>query len=63
MQIRIQAAAESNIGQVRQSNEDAFGFDLDLGPVADVCNGQSSIMWGRCYGTSPAPVASDLRND
>ena len=36
----------------------SLGFDLDLGPVADVCNGQSSIMWGRCYGTSPAPVAS-----
>ncbi len=36
----------------------ALGFDLDLGPVSDVCSGTSSIMWGRCYGTSPAPVAS-----
>ena len=35
-----------------------LGFDLDLGPVSDVCSGTSSIMWGRCYGTSPAPVAS-----
>ena len=35
-----------------------LGFDLDLGPVSDVCNGPSSIMWGRCYGTSPASVAT-----
>jgi beta-N-acetylhexosaminidase len=34
-----------------------LGFDLDLGPVSDVCSGQSSIMWGRCYGTDPASVA------
>ena len=33
----------------------ALGFDLDLGPVADVCNGPASIMWGRCYGTDPLP--------
>ena len=36
----------------------ALGFDLDLGPVSDVCSGSSSIMWGRCYGTDPAAVAS-----
>jgi len=36
----------------------ALGFDLDLGPVSDVCSGPSSIMWGRCYGTSPGPVAT-----
>ena len=36
----------------------ALGFDLDLGPVSDVCNGAGSIMWGRCYGTSPAAVAA-----
>jgi beta-N-acetylhexosaminidase len=36
----------------------ALGFDLDLGPVSDVCSGPSSIMWGRCYGTDPASVAS-----
>jgi beta-N-acetylhexosaminidase len=36
----------------------ALGFDLDLGPVSDVCSGPSSIMWGRCYGTTPAPVAT-----
>jgi len=34
-----------------------LGFDLDLGPVSDVCSGSSSIMWGRCYGTSPGAVA------
>ncbi len=36
----------------------AVGFDLDLGPVSDVCSGPSSIMWGRCYGTSPTSVAT-----
>jgi beta-N-acetylhexosaminidase len=36
----------------------SLGFDLDLGPVSDVCNGPASIMWGRCYGTDPAPVAA-----
>jgi beta-N-acetylhexosaminidase len=36
------------------------GFDLDLGPVSDVCSGPTSIMWGRCYGTSPGPVATDV---
>ena len=38
----------------------ALGFDLDLGPVSDVCNGPSSIMWGRCYGTDPASVAASV---
>ena len=37
-----------------------LGFDLDLGPVSDVCSGPSSIMWGRCYGTQPAAVASGV---
>ena len=36
------------------------GFDLDLGPVSDVCSGPASIMWGRCYGTAPGPVASSV---
>jgi beta-N-acetylhexosaminidase len=36
----------------------ALGFDLDLGPVSDVCSGSGSIMWGRCYGTSPTSVAA-----
>ena len=36
----------------------SIGFDLDLGPVSDVCSPSGSIMSGRCYGTSPAPVAS-----
>jgi beta-N-acetylhexosaminidase len=36
----------------------ALGFDLDLGPVSDVCSGPSSIMWGRCYGSDPAAVAA-----
>ena len=35
----------------------ALGFDLDLGPVSDVCSGSGSIMWGRCYGTNPTAVA------
>jgi len=35
-----------------------LGFDLVLGPVADVCSGPGSIMWGRCYGTDPAAVAA-----
>ncbi len=35
-----------------------LGFDLDLGPVSDVCSGPASIMWGRCYGTDPGTVAS-----
>ncbi|HEY8680774.1 MAG TPA: glycoside hydrolase family 3 N-terminal domain-containing protein [Candidatus Dormibacteraeota bacterium] len=39
---------------------EALGFDLDLGPVSDVCNGPSSIMWGRCYGTDPASVAASV---
>ena len=37
-----------------------LGFDLDLGPVSDVCSGASSIMWGRCYGTQPGPVAQSV---
>ena len=36
----------------------ALGFDLDLGPVSDVCSGPGSIMWGRCYGTDPGAVAA-----
>ena len=36
----------------------SLGFDLDLGPVSDVCNGPHSIMWGRCYGTDATAVAS-----
>ena len=35
----------------------SLGFDLDLGPVSDVCSGQSSIMWGRCYGSDPGSVS------
>jgi beta-N-acetylhexosaminidase len=35
-----------------------LGFDLDLGPVSDVCSGSQSIMWGRCYGTDSAQVSS-----
>lgn len=36
----------------------SLGFDLDLGPVSDVCSGPSSIMWGRCYGTDPATASA-----
>lgn len=35
-----------------------IGFDVDLGPVSDVCSGPQSIMWGRCYGSDPATVAN-----
>src|SRR5919201_808646 len=35
-----------------------LGFDLDLGPVADVCSGPQSVMWGRCYGTDAGSVAT-----
>ncbi len=38
MDIRIQAAAASDIGPVRRTNEDAFGFDLDRGLFV-VCDG------------------------
>ena len=38
----------------------AVGFDLDLGPVSDVCSGTASIMWGRCYGTDPNSVARSI---
>src|SRR2546421_10801800 len=38
----------------------ALGFNLDLGPVSDVCSGPSSIMWGRCYGTMPDQVAAGV---
>ena len=48
-----QAATTRMAGALRQ-----LGFDLDLGPVSDVCSGPSSIMWGRCYGTDPAAVAA-----
>jgi len=47
-----QAATTQMASALRQ-----LGFDLDLGPVSDVCNGTSSIMWGRCYGTDPSAVA------
>jgi len=35
----------------------SLGFDLDLGPVSDVCSGPQSVMWGRCYGSGAAAVA------
>src|SRR5205085_10156270 len=35
----------------------SLGFDLELGPVSDVCSGPESITWGRCYGTGGAAVA------
>lgn len=35
-----------------------LGFDVDLGPVSDVCSGPSSIMWGRCYASDPATAGS-----
>jgi len=50
-----QAASTQMATALRQ-----LGFDLDLGPVSDVCSGPSSIMWGRCYGTAPAAVAGSV---
>ena len=45
-------------GTVRMATQlRALGFDVDLGPVSDVCSGPASIMSGRCYGTEPAAVA------
>ena len=38
MDIRIRAAAATDIGRVRRTNEDAFGFDLDRGLFV-VCDG------------------------
>ncbi len=38
----------------------ALGFDVDLGPVADVCSIGRSIMAGRCYGQVPAQVAGSV---
>ena len=38
MDIRIRAAAASDVGRVRRKNEDAFGFDLDRG-LFIVCDG------------------------
>lgn len=38
MEIRIRAAASSDVGRKRRSNEDAFGFDLDRGLFV-VCDG------------------------
>ena len=38
MEIRIRAAASSDVGRQRRSNEDAFGFDLDRGLFV-VCDG------------------------
>jgi beta-N-acetylhexosaminidase len=38
----------------------SLGFNLDLGPVSDVCSGPTSIVWGRCYGTDPASVAASV---
>lgn len=36
----------------------SLGFDVDLGPVADVCSVPNSIMTGRCYGPSSQVVAA-----
>jgi PPM family protein phosphatase len=38
MEIRIRAAGESHVGRKRANNQDAFGFDLDLGLFV-VCDG------------------------
>lgn len=58
MQIRIQAAAESNTGKVRETNEDAFGFDLDRGLFV-VCDG----VGGRRAGEVASRLAVDTLLD
>ncbi len=45
MDIRIRAAAASDIGRVRRTNEDAFGFDLERGLFV-VCDGVGGAQAG-----------------
>lgn len=45
MDIRIRAAAASDVGRVRRSNEDSFGFDLDRGLFV-VCDGVGGARAG-----------------
>src|SRR5580698_45307 len=45
MEIRIRAAASSDIGRHRRTNEDAFGFDLDRG-LFIVCDGVGGFAAG-----------------
>jgi len=45
MEIRIRAAASSDVGRQRRSNEDAFGFDLDRG-LFIVCDGVGGFAAG-----------------
>ena len=35
-----------------------IGFDRDRGTESDVCNGDSWVLWGRCYGTGQASGAA-----
>lgn len=45
MEIRIRAAAASDVGRLRRTNEDAFGFDLDRGLFV-VCDGVGGARAG-----------------
>lgn len=58
MEIRIRAAAASDVGRVRRSNEDAFGFDLDRGLFV-VCDGVGGERAGEV--ASQSAVDSVLR--
>jgi PPM family protein phosphatase len=51
VEIRIRAAAASDVGRVRRSNEDAFGFDLERG-LFIVCDGVGGARAGEVASAS-----------
>lgn len=62
MDIRIRAAAASDVGRVRRVNEDAFGFDLDQGLFV-VCDGVGGNRAGEVASRSAVDcILSRFRN-